>query len=154
MIDENLSLFQEITNSQRSSDEFFQEICFPKGEDLFIANNTVLMGILFGYGRNNAVAFANRHCFRKLETFQFQESGQLSRIFDIGFMTLSDKSNGSENQQVSHMFYAAKTSIQDNFSHSKAFDVFIELFTNKDDYVTPNEYVILDKIPLLQSVPR
>jgi hypothetical protein len=124
-IAENIDLFQKLLNSHKSPQELLEELCEPKTLDVLHTNQT-LEGILFGYGRNNAIAFTNRGNCQILKTFNLGSlhSG-LSDHFGPGFRTLSDESNYKENVRLRKSYETTKHKIRSNFHNKKYFEQFL-----------------------------
>lgn len=125
VIAENIDLFHSLLNSHKSPEELLDELCQPKTMDV-LHSHQALEGILFGYGRNNAVAFTNRGNCQILKSFNLGSLYPgLSDHFGPGFRILSDQSNFEENARLRKSYENTKQKIRSSFHHKKYFEQFL-----------------------------
>lgn len=131
VIEENLDLFQKYTNSKQTAQEFLNEVCFPKDKEYLGYYNESLLGILLGYGRNNAVAFFNKGFIQKLEEFSTENYVLgVSRFIHPGFVIINNGTNEEENKKVKKTFKVAKRNMLKNFKEGNPLDNFIRIYCN------------------------
>jgi hypothetical protein len=129
VIEENLDLFQKYSNSNQTADEFLEEICCPKNKEYVVCYNSILLGILLGYGRNNAIAFSKRNYIQKLEPFRLYDHDDLNAFMNPGFIAINNGTNEEENKQIRQILQTAKNNIQIAFKNGNFFRTFIDLFS-------------------------
>jgi len=127
VIDENIDLFQKYLGITLTSEEIFEKICFPINEEHLFKNNC-LLGILYGFGRNNSLAFSNRCYFLKLETFA--KTDVFNPFLGYGFITINNGRNEKENKKVKKMFDEAQKKIHFHFTQKNNFETFLKLYVN------------------------
>lgn len=130
VIEDNLNLFQKYSNSKQTALEFLEEVCFPKDKEYMIRYNTVLLGILLGYGKNNSLAFAKRSYVQKLEGFKlYNTNDSLNAFMNPGFFIINNGTNEEENEKIRYTLRLAKQKIEENFNTGPYLEKFITLFT-------------------------
>jgi hypothetical protein len=129
VIEENIDLFQKYSNSNYTAQEFLDEVCYPKDKEYLGYYNDVLLGILLGYGRNNAIAFSNNSFIQKLERFSPENfiSG-ISSCLPAGFIIINNGTNEKENNKIRKMFKTAKANMLENFKEGSYLDNFIKVY--------------------------
>jgi hypothetical protein len=127
VIEDNIDLFHKYLKTQETPEEILNKICHPKDKEEYIFKHTALLGILYGYGRNNSIAFANRSYIQKLEPCTRNEF--ISPILGYGFIIINNGTNEEENKLVINVFERAKENIQKKFKLSNNFETFLELYT-------------------------
>lgn len=130
VIEENIDLFQKLTNSSKSAKEFLCEVCFPAdvNKDYLIKRNITLLGILLGYGRNNAMAFEHKCYFLNLKRFELDNSYQpLCSILNPGFVCIENGTNDKENEKIKRTLRQAKQSIRATFRSEDYFETFMRI---------------------------
>lgn len=139
VIEENLELFQKYSNTQ-TIDEILAEICFPKNGEYLFKHNMMLLGILLGYGRNNAIAFEQHRLIKKLKPLNL-EDGDLDLNFfsNPGLMIISDGTNEEENRKIRKSFKEAKRKIDTNFREGCCLLTFLRLYTSPSTFAEINE---------------
>jgi len=86
-----------------------------------------LLGILLGYGRNNALAFTQKSYVQSLEKFELDNSYQLlNLILNPGFVSIQNGTNEEENNQVRKVLQQAKKNIKKHFLMDCYFETFIQ----------------------------
>ena len=131
VIEENLDLFQKFSNSSQTAIEFLEEVCYPKDKEYMIRHNMVLLGILLGFGRNNSLAFYERH-IQKLEGFKlYNTDDSLNAFMNPGFFIVNNNANKMENKKIRRILRLAKRNIESNFQNGNYFENFVYLFTQK-----------------------
>ena len=130
IIENNLDLFHKYLKTKENSKEILDKICYPKHNTEYIFNNIALLGILYGYGRNNSIAFANRSYIQKLEPYTKNEF--ISPILPYGFIMINNGTNDKENKLVISMFEKSKKNIQLNYKLNKNFELFLEFYTKEE----------------------
>lgn len=134
VIANNLDLFQKYSSLIMTSEEFLEEICNPKNKEYAVGNNPILLGILLGYGRNNAIAFTKKSFIQKLEAFKLYPSDDhLNEFINPGFMIINNGTNQSENENIRKSFRKTKKILQSKFREGNSLESFIELFTKRGD---------------------
>jgi hypothetical protein len=130
VIEENLDLFHILVDPQKTAEEFLDELCAPKIIDYMGCHNTIILGILLGYGRNNAIAFKN--CYmQKLEPLDGEPWNRyLDPFLKPGCMVINDGSNEKENAHIRQTLKLARQSLQAFFKKGHCFETFIKLFTD------------------------
>ena len=126
-IDENIDLFQKYLGLTLSSEKIYEGICSPKNEEYLFKNNC-LLGILYGFGRNNSIAFSNCSYFLKLETFA--KTDIFNPIPGYGFIIINNGSNENENKKVKKMFDEAQKKLNFHFTQKNNFETFLKLYVN------------------------
>ena len=133
VIDENLDLFHKLSSPNLSAEEFLAEICQPKNKEYMIRSNVTLLGILLGYGRNNAMAFDKKKGIVKMNPFNSNYIDRsLVKQLEPNFMALSNKTNYRENKFINKMIEKSKIRIRREFKSKKYFEKFMELYANVD----------------------
>jgi|GEM_PF-5556274 len=89
------------------------------------------MGILLGYGRHNALAFANYSRVQQLERLYIpEESRALDDVFELGCMGIQNGTNQEENQQVLQTWKDGKINLLKALKSGKScLEIFIDRFT-------------------------
>lgn len=129
-IEENIDLFQKLTSSSKSADEYLDEVCFPfdENKDYLIKRNITLLGILLGYGRNNAMAFEHKCYFLNLKRFELDDSYQpLGSILNPGFVCIENGQNDKENEKIKITLRKAKQKIKPTFISGRYFETFVRI---------------------------
>ncbi len=130
VIEENLDLFQKLTSSSKSAEEFLSEVCFPSdvNKDYLIKRNITLLGILLGYGRNNAMAFEHKCYFLNLKKFELDNSYQpLGSILNPGFVCIENGTNDKENEKIKRILRQAKQNTKATFRSGHYFEAFVKI---------------------------
>jgi len=130
VIEENLDLFHIHVDAQKTADEFLEELCAPLKIDYISCKNTIILGILLGYGRNNAIAFKNSY-LQKLVPLDTEWNRYLDPFLKPSCMVINDGSNEMENAKVRQTFKFARQSLQSFFKKDHCFEIFVKLFTNE-----------------------
>ncbi|WP_228840682.1 hypothetical protein [Candidatus Protochlamydia phocaeensis] len=133
IIEENLDLFQRYAKRNIVVDEVLQEICSPKdkNKDYLIKQHITLLGILLGYGRNNALAFTQKSYIQNLKKFDIDNSHQsLNLILNPGFVSIQNGTNEEENERIRQIFQQAKQNIKINFQKDSYLETFIYFYQN------------------------
>ncbi|WP_059359499.1 hypothetical protein [Parachlamydia acanthamoebae] len=131
VIEKNLDLFQKDSNSNLTANNFLEDLCHPKRIEYISARNPILLGILLGFGRNNAIAFTNRSPIQKLVPLHFSEWNRyLSTYLIPGCMVIDHKSNEKENKKIVQCFRNAQSNLQKAFKEKHYFETFVKLFTD------------------------
>lgn len=128
-IEENLDLFHKFFDASLSSDEILKNICNPKEKE-YLMKNHILLGILYGFGRNNAIGFLGRKHVEKLGNFiPHPHNIYIQGFLDPNFFIINDGTNSVENAQVRRMFGNAKKKMISQFKLENNFETFIKLYT-------------------------
>lgn len=131
VIEENLDLFHKYY-SREPSDNILDEICTQDNEKIF--KNRILLGILLGYGRNNAIAYSNGSFFQKLEGIELYDGNlSLQSVLNPGFFIIKNGTNEEENSRVIRRFKNAKKNIYFSFATGGYLENFLKLFLNEVD---------------------
>jgi hypothetical protein len=131
VIQQNLDIFQKFSKKAFTVQELLDEICCPKGKDYLINYNIALLGVLLGYGRNNALAFSQKGNIQILKIFELDKSYQLFNvIFNPGFMSIQNGTNEEENIMLIKKLQKAKRTALKEFKEKKYFENFIKIFTS------------------------
>jgi hypothetical protein len=130
VIGENIDLFQKFTSSKHTKKEFLDEVCYPKDKDYINFHYGTLLGILLGYGRNNAIAFSNKIYIQKLDSFLPKENFLygLSAFFPPGFAIINNGTNEKENNKLRKMYKIAEANMVENFKEGSYLDNFIKIY--------------------------
>lgn len=131
VIEENIDLFHKYLNTSETPKEILDKICYPKGNEEYLFKHTALLGILYGYGRNNSIAFASRSYIQKLEPYTKNEF--ISPILGYGFITINNGTNEEENKSVIKIFENSKNAIQNKFNTNNNFKEFIKIYTKTEE---------------------
>lgn len=130
IIEDNLDLFQKYANTEQTAIEFLEDVCIPKDKDYMIQYNTALLGILLGYGKNNALAFSEKMYFQKLEGFKLYNSSDIFNEFiNPGFKIINNGTNDLENNSIRNKLRKAKRKITCTFKKNHFFESFINFYT-------------------------
>lgn len=130
VIEENLDLFQKYSYTDQTAAEFLEEICWPKDKDYMIRYNTVLLGILLGYGRHNSLAFAKRSYIQKLESFKlYNANDSLNTFMNPGFFIINNGTNKKENEAIRETLHLATRNMETSFRKGHYLKSFIDLLT-------------------------
>lgn len=125
-IDDNLDIFKKYF---ASADEAMLRICLAPDRE-YLYDQTTLLGLLLGFGRNNAIAFKHHYGVKKLKCFELEKGDLgLNLITNPGFMIIDDGTNEKENQRVYQNFRDAKKNITKNFREGNYLTKFLELYT-------------------------
>lgn len=131
VIEDNLDLFQQYSNSKQIAAEFLEDVCCPKDKDYMIRYNKTLLGILLGYGRNNSLAFVKRSYVQKLENFKLYNTNEaLNRFMSPGFFIINDGTNEEENKKIRETLHQARQQIEVSFKNGHYLESFLDLFTH------------------------
>lgn len=131
-IEENLDLFRRSVGADHTTEEILEEICRPNKEDYLIGKNCILLGILLGYGRNNAVAFGNKSYIQRLEFFNpYNAAEAFDPFLNPGLMVIRNGTNERENARIRSVFNKAKKNIQSEFKDGKYLDKVVEILTRQ-----------------------
>jgi hypothetical protein len=135
-IEENLDLFQKYSHSKQTAIEFLNDVCFPKDKNKEYLGyyNEILLGILLGYGRNNAIAFSNKNgLIQQLEGFIPENFIYgISAFIPPGLMIINNGTNEEENNKIRKMFKTAKANMLENFKKGSCFDNFMRLYCDHE----------------------
>ncbi|WP_284452944.1 hypothetical protein [Parachlamydia acanthamoebae] len=133
VIEENLDLFHKYLDRTKSADEFLEELCNPKKNDYMLNPHTTILGILLGYGRNNAIAFSNKSCIQKLEPLDLAEQNICLRPFLLpGCLIINNGTNEKENAHILQTLKSARKCLQKKITKGHCFETFLKLFTADD----------------------
>lgn len=125
VIEENIDIFHKVLKINDSAEKILARYCFAE-EDEYLFKHPVLTGILFGYGRNNSVAFSNASYFQKLEPVKI--SDEFSPVIRQGFFVINNGTNEKENKKVLNTFKEAKVNIINKFANKNNLATFLELY--------------------------
>ncbi|MFV0339604.1 MAG: hypothetical protein ACK5MA_03090 [Parachlamydiaceae bacterium] len=132
-ISENIDLFQKYLKTNKTPIELLEELCHSE-PCMILDSHPVLMGILYGFGRNNSIAFANAGHGQPLKFFnQGTLYIGLSDHFGVGFRTLSDESNFKENNFLRTQYQTTKKKLRCSFHGDKYFEQFLYYYSNSAD---------------------
>jgi hypothetical protein len=137
VISNNLDLFNKYSAVQLTSNDFLEKICYPANiaDDYLIKYNTVLLGILLGYGRNNSLSFSQNSYIQQLEKFNFDHSCQiLNKIKSPRFISIQNGTNEEENNKIKSILQEARKNIVTQFKTQNYLENFIKILT-----ATPSE---------------
>jgi len=86
------------SHSKKTASEILEDIFAPTHKKFIVADHCALMGILVGYGRNNAIAFANRSYVQQLGGLRLSDYHYiLDVVLDAGCVTIQSGTNEQEN---------------------------------------------------------
>jgi len=106
----NQDLFLKYSPYQMSASAILEELFSPtSNKKSIIAENSLLLGIMLGYGRNNAIAFFNRRYIQQLRSFRLSNwHYPLDGVMDAGCMMIQNGTNERENAHVLTTLHHAK----------------------------------------------
>lgn len=132
VIGENIDLFRKHLNSDESVEEILEKICRPTDEDYLVGKNCILLGILLGYGRNNAIAFSNKSYIQRLESYHtYEASNPLDAFLNPGLMIIQNGTNDKENDHVRRVFRDAKKKMRSDFRDGNYLSKVVEILTEE-----------------------
>lgn len=117
-VNENQFIFK-YTNGE----DFTKELCQPNCKYFL---NEYYMGILYGFGVDNALAFSSKCC---LVNGSCSNQNNLSPFIGFGFRTLDFNSCEAENEKLKHNFNKWYEKLFDKINCSHNLETFIELYT-------------------------
>lgn len=107
-----------------SSDEIYQTLLTES--DLFELK-PYLLGILYGFGKNNSLQFSNR-CFLPMSACFYDN--ELGNIQGYGFRIIEGSSNDQENRQAETLLHSCYNEVSKEFTHTKShLETFLRLYT-------------------------
>ncbi|MGK5593728.1 MAG: hypothetical protein ACSNEK_00020 [Parachlamydiaceae bacterium] len=128
VIKKNLDLFQILLKTSSSAHELLNNLCdSPQAKNML--KNPVLAGVLFGYGRNNALAFSHR-ILRKMKNCNEIKDQRLCLFLRPGFLILDDGTNISENKKVIQCFEDSRNKLKKSFNNKNYLNTFMKLYQN------------------------
>ena len=132
-IDNNLDLFRiYLKQPEITKEEVYDDVIQAIHQDFHQQYHCVLQGIIYGFGRNNALAFGKKCQFSpplsKMEgslqlscVLRNKYSPDLSFIFPVGYMVLPNTINEAENRQVAFELQKAHDAIVGAVNESEDF---------------------------------
>lgn len=133
VISENIDLFQKQLNTNQSPAEILNELCTSE-HCMILNSNHVINGLLFGYGKNNTLAFTSARNCQRLKNFSLGTPYKgLSDHFGPGFKIQSDEINFQENDLLKKKYQMTKQKIRSSFHKSTYLNQFLKY------YLAPNE---------------